>query len=315
MKLRSIEAFCAAVEEKSISAAARRMYLTQPTVSERLAELERETQVPLLQRSRRGVQLTAEGAVFYEQARKVLDEVKALRSTVQNLRDEGDTKLRFAACVTVGERLLPEWLWQFKKRTPKVVPMVLMGNDQAVLNIVRSGETPIGIVASDENHDGFESTTVVDDELVVVVAPSHPWAHKRISPEELSSKPFISREQGSTIRSVIEQTLKSMGDISLNVQMELGSITAVKEAIESGLGFSILSRADVQRKLEAGTLVQVEGLSIPWSFKLIRHPSAPLSTVEKDFYEFVLSMRKQARTGKLEGVAQLPTRSVFDTAV
>ncbi len=94
-----------------------------------------------------------------------------------------------------------------------------------------------------------------------------------------------------------------MGDIPLNVQMELGSTTAVKEAIESGLGFSILSRTDVQRKLEAGVLVQVEGLSIPWSFKLIRHRSAPLSMVEKDFYEFVLSMREQQKVGKLEGVA------------
>ncbi len=303
MKLRSIESFCAAVEEKSISAAARRMYLTQPTVSERLAELERETQLPLLERSRRGVQLTAEGTAFYEQARKVLDEMKALRSTVRNLRNEGDTRLRFAACVTVGERLLPDWLWQFKNHTPKVVPMVLMGNDEAILSVVRSGEMPIGIVASDKNDDDFESTTVLEDELVVVVAPNHPWARRRISLEDLPDKPFISREQGSAIRSVVERTLKEMGDIPLNVQMELGSTTAVKEAIESGLGFSILSRTDVQRKLEAGVLVQVEGLSIPWSFKLIRHRSAPLSMVEKDFYEFVLSMREQQKVGKLEGVA------------
>ncbi len=293
MKLRSIEAFCVAVEEKSISAAARRMYLTQPTISERLAELERETQVPLLLRSRHGVQLTNEGATFYEQARKVLDEVQALHSTVQGLRDEGDMKLRFAACTTVGERLLPEWLWQFKEQRPNVVPMVLMGNDPAVLSGIKSGEMPIGIVACDEDCHGFESTALIDDELVIVVGPTHPWARRRISPEDLSSGSFIAREHDSTIRAVVEQTLKDMGDISLDVQMELNSNTAVKEAIESGLGFSILSRADVKHKLEAGTLVQVEGLSIPWSFKLIRHPSASLSRIEKDFYEFILSMRKQ----------------------
>lgn len=300
MKLRSIEAFCAAVEEKSISAAARRMYLTQPTVSERLAELERETQVPLLRRSRHGVELTGEGAAFYEQARKVLDEVKVLHSTVQDLRDEGDLRLRFAACVTVGERLLPEWLWRFKKQTPNVVPMVLMGNDPVVLAVIKSGEMPIGIVACDEGCEDFESTALVDDELVVVVAPTHPWARRRVSPEDLSGGSFIAREHGSAIRTIIEQTLKDIGDISLDVQMELGSNTAVKEAIESGLGFSILSRADVKRKLEAGRLVQVEGLSIPWNFKLIRHPSASLSRVEKDFYEFILSMRNQEDTGPVK---------------
>lgn len=278
------------------------MYLTQPTVSERLAELERETQVPLLLRSRHGVQLTSEGAAFYEQARKVLDEVKVLHTIGQRLRGEGDTKLRFAACVTVGERWLPEWLWQFKKQTPDVVPMVLMGNDPAVLAVVKSGEVPIGIVACDEDYDDFESTTLVEDELVVVVAPTHPWAWQRISPEDLSSEPFISREHGSTIRTVIEQTLKDMGVIALDIQMELGSNTAVKETIESGLGFSILSRADVAQKLEAGTLVQVEGLSIPWNFKLIRHPSASLNKVEKDFYEFILSMCKQEDTESVKAL-------------
>lgn len=129
MKLRSIEAFCAAVEEKSISAAARRMYLSQPSVSERLAELERETRISLLERSRYGVQLTTEGTAFYKQARKALNEVEALNSVVQNLQDKRDIKLRFAACMTVGERLLPEWLWKFKKQIPDIVPMVFMGND------------------------------------------------------------------------------------------------------------------------------------------------------------------------------------------
>ncbi len=296
MKLRSIEAFCAAVEEKSISAAARRMYLTQPTVSERLAELERETRVPLLRRSRHGVQLTGEGAAFYEQAQKVLDEMKVLHHRVQDLRGIGDTKLRFAACVMVGERLLPEWLGRFKKQTPNVVPIVLMGNDSAVLAALRSGDTPIGIVACDGNRDGFESTTVVDDELVLVVAPTHPWARRRVSLEDLPSEPFIAREHGSTIRTVVEQTLKDMGNIALDIQMELNSNTAVKKATESGLGFSLLSRADVRRKLEAGTLVQVEGLSIPWSFKLIRCPSTSLTEVEKSFYKFILGMRKQEDT-------------------
>ena len=74
----------------------------------------------------------------------------------------------------------------------------------------------------------------------------------------------------------------------MDVEMELGSTTAVKKAIESGQGFSILSRADVQRKLETGALVEVKGFSVPWSFKLIRHPTAPLSIAEKRFHEFLV---------------------------
>jgi DNA-binding transcriptional LysR family regulator len=81
LKLKSLEAFCSAVEERSISAAARKMYLSQPSVSERLAELEHEAGVPLLRRSRLGVEVTLEGAAFYERASKLLREVHALEQT------------------------------------------------------------------------------------------------------------------------------------------------------------------------------------------------------------------------------------------
>lgn len=294
VKLKSLEAFCVAVEEKSISAAARQIYLSQPRVSERLAELERVVGLSLLQRSRHGVQPTVEGEIFYKQARKVLNEVDALRSVVQNLQDKRDRKLRFASCMTVGERLLPEWLWRFKKDMPEIVPMVFMGNDPQVLSLVKSGDAPIGIVASDECYDCFESTPILYDELVVAVAPTHPWSRRRcITPKDLATEPFIAREEGSAIRNLIEQTLKNQDEeIVLDVQMELGSITAIKEVVEEGWAFSIFSRADIQRKLEAGTLVEVEGFSIPWSFKLIRHSSATLSLAEQRFYDFLIEMHK-----------------------
>lgn len=87
VKFRSLEAFCAAVEEGSISGAARRMYLSQPSVSERLAELEREAGVPLLIRSQRGVSPTTRGEWLYTMARHVLDEVGEIEVTLRGFRD------------------------------------------------------------------------------------------------------------------------------------------------------------------------------------------------------------------------------------
>lgn len=311
MKLRSLEAFCTAIEEKSISAAARRMYLSQPSVSERLAELEREAGVSLLKRSRLGVDLTLEGATLYEQARKVLEEVRALESTIHNLRNRDDMKLRFASCVTVGDRLLPECLWSFRDRMPEVVPMVLMGNDPEVLSTVKSGEAPMGIVAGDECYDYFRCTPLIDDELVVAVAPRHPWAQRHIIPEDLPNEPFIAREKGSAIRELTEQTLEDMGGIKLDIQMELGSTTAIKEVVEEGWAFSIFSRADIQRKLDAGLLVEVEGFSMSWSFKLIRHPSASLTFAEQRFYEFLLDMCKKGN-GPLHHTGGAPREKVLE---
>lgn len=293
MKLRSIEAFCAAVEEKRISAAARSMYLSQPSVSKRLSELEHETKVALLERSRSGVALTAEGEVFYRQARKVLNEVAVLRSIMQNLRDERNGRLRFAACMSVGEHLLPGWLRRFRQQMPESVPTISIGNDPRILNLVKSGEAPLGIVASDECYYDFESEAILHDELVVAVAPTHPWAHRHIGPEDLSRQAFISREKGSMIRALVERKLEEMDEnITLDVQMELGSITAIKRVVEEGWAFSIFSRSDLQSKLATGRMVEVKGFSIPCSFKLIRQPSAILNLAEQRFHEFLRNMHK-----------------------
>lgn len=269
------------------------MYLSQPSVSERLAELEREAGIPLLRRSRLGVEVTLEGAAFYERASKLLREVRALEQTLHTLRNKDDMKLRFAACVPVGERLMPEYLWNFKKKMSDVAPMLITGNDREVMDAVKSGRAPLGIMAGDECFDHFEECTpIIEDELIVAVAPEHPWArHHHISPEELSSEPYISREDGSKIKALIENTLADMGVTKLDIQMEIGSTTAIKEVVEEGWAFSIFSRTDIQRKLGSGTLVEVEGFSIPWSFKLVRSSSVDLTIAEQRFYEFLLEKR------------------------
>lgn len=294
MRFKSLEAFCAAVEEKTISGAARRLYLSQPSVSERLAVLEREAGVELLKRSRRGVELTQHGAVVYEQATKLLEEARTLENTLGALNKENDAKVRFAACITVGERILPQLLWRFKKQMPEAVPMVFMGNDPEVLSAVNSGEMSIGIVTSEECREPFECTPFLDDELVVAVAPGHPWAGDSISPEDLSEEPFISREEGSAIKAVAEQTLEELGQVHLDIHMELASTTAIKEIVEEGWAFSIFSRADIQRKLHSGALVEVPGFSLPWSFALIRRRSAVLSCAEELFYNFLVETEKPA---------------------
>lgn len=297
MKLRSLEAFCAAVEEGTISGAARRMYLSQPSVSERLAELEREARVPLLKRSRRGVEPTEQGALLYEHARRALDEIRALDRVLRSLRDKHDMRLRFAASSTLGEHLLPEWLKDFGRRMPGTASELFIGNTREVVEMVDRGEMAFGVIEGEEHRSTVESFPLLDDELVVVVAPRHRWARQPVDVEDLSKEPFISREKGSGTRQVIESALEEKG-ISLNVQMEIGSTSAIKEAIEASLGYSILSRETIRLELEVGHLVVAEGFVIPRRFSLVRHPSAPMSFAEQAFYDYLLGVRDRFGMGR-----------------
>lgn len=290
MKLRSLEAFCAAVEEGTISGAARKMYLSQPSVSDRLTELESEARVPLLERSRQGVRPTEQGAVLYEHARRVLDDIRGLERVLHGLRDKRDMRLRFAASSTLGEHLLPEWLQDFGRRMPGMISDLFVGNTREVVEMVGRGEVAFGVIEGEDGRGMVETLPLLDDELVVVVAPGHRWACRRVGAEDLSEEPFISREKGSGTRQVIEGALEEMS-VSLDVRMEIGSTSAIKEAIEAGLGFSILSRETIRLELESGHLAVAEGFVIPRRFSIVRHPSAAMSLVEQAFYDYLLGVR------------------------
>jgi len=289
MKLRSLQAFCAAVEEGSVSGAAQRMYLSQPSVSERLAELEREARVPLLKRSRRGVEPTEHGRLLYEQARRALDEVEGVEEVLHTLRGRRDSRLYVAASSTLGEHLFPAWLRGFREREPGVLPELFVGNTREVLSLVGRGTVAFGVIEGGEVRGTFESVPLLEDELVVVVAPGHPWVREGVEAGKLGSEPFISREKGSGTREVIERAVSEMG-IVLDVRMELGSTGAIKEAIEAGLGFSLLSRETIRLEIEAGHLAVAEGFSIPRRFTMIRNPSAELNPTERKFFEYLLGI-------------------------
>jgi DNA-binding transcriptional LysR family regulator len=101
--------------------------------------------VPLLKRSRQGVRPTEQGAVLYEHARRVLDDIRALEGVLHGLRDKRDMRLRFAASSTLGEHLIPEWLGDFERRTPGTISDLFVGNTCEVVEMIGKGEITFGV--------------------------------------------------------------------------------------------------------------------------------------------------------------------------
>lgn len=288
MKLRSLQAFCAAVEEGSISGAARRMYLSQPSVSERISDLEREAGTRLLTRSRRGVEPTEVGRTLYEHARRVLDEAASLEGLMQGIRHSRERSLRVAASSTLGEHVLPGWLRSFAAESSEASPEVFVGNTREVVSLVKSEAVAFGIVEGREGFGSLDSTVLMADELVVVVRPDHRWSGRGVDAEDLASEPFISREKGSGTREVVERALAELG-VSLKVSYEISSTSAIKESIEAGLGFSILSRETIHLELETHHLATAREPRIARNLVLIRNPASKLNTMEEHFLSYLMS--------------------------
>ncbi|GGM36190.1 LysR family transcriptional regulator [Longimycelium tulufanense] len=243
----------------SIGRAATELGTTQPAASKRMASLERQLRLVLVDRTRRGSRLTPAGQVVSDWARKVLDEVDGLLTGAEALRSERDAELRVAASLTVAEHLAPGWIGQLRRAEPGLYVGLQVTNSTAVLELVRSGEVDLGFVESPNLPADLSYRRVAADRLAVVVPPGHPWARRRrpVRMVELAATPLVVREPGSGTRETLEKALARAGGGPAQPLLELGSTTAVRSAVVAGVGPAVLSVLAVGADLADGRLVEV----------------------------------------------------------
>ncbi|MFI6031412.1 LysR family transcriptional regulator [Amycolatopsis magusensis] len=258
--LTSYDLLLSVAELGSIGRAARAHGMSQPAASVRLRQLESQAGAPLLERGARGARLTTEGQLVASWAQPVLDAASDLETGIAALRADRDSHVRIAASLTVAEYLLPRWLIALKAVDPGTVVALTSGNSADVAAQVLAGEVELGFVESPDIPEGLQAKEVARDELVLVVAPSHPWATRRRRPRaaELAATPLVSREPGSGTRQALERALRAHVDGALaEPALEVSSTTAIKAAAVGGIGPAVLSAYAVAPELAAGTLVRL----------------------------------------------------------
>jgi molybdate transport repressor ModE-like protein len=242
----------------SLGRAAKELGISQPAASGRLRALETRLGVALVRRSPRGSTLTDEGALVSEWARRVLEAAEAFDAGARALRGRRDSRLRVAASMTVAEYLLPGWLIVLHERLPGTAVSLAAGNSAEVARQVLSGQADLGFVEGLDVAAGLDAAVIGHDRLLVVTAPSHPWARRRVPlpVAELAATPLILRERGSGTRQVLDAALADHGGPALPL-LELSSTTAVKAATASGAGPAVLSELALADELAAGRLTPI----------------------------------------------------------
>ena len=250
----------------SIGRAAAAHQLSQPAVSARLRQLERQVGARLLERGARGARLTTVGELVAGWAQPALERAADLEEGIAALRRDRHTHLRVAASLTVAEYLLPTWLIALRSVDPDTMTALSTGNSAEVAAQILAGEAEIGFVEGPKVSGGVHAREVARDELAVVVAPSHTWARRRrVRAAELVRTPLVSREPGSGTREAWEQAVREQLDADLAAPiLEVSSTTAIKAAVMGGIGPAVLSVRAVTAELTAGTLVRlaVPGLDL-----------------------------------------------------
>lgn len=262
-ELGALELLIAVARHGSMGGAARELGISQPAASSRIRSVERQLGVSLFDRSPSGSRLTGAGALVTDWARRIMEAAEAFDAGAQALRDRRDSRLRVAASMTIAEYLLPGWLIALRTARPDTAVSLLAGNSGAVAARLIGGEADLGFVEGLAVPAGLDGTVIGRDRLVVVAAPTHPWSGRRtaLTPAELAAAPLILREEGSGTRQVLDAALASYGGLAEPL-LELSSTTAVKAAVVSGAGPSVLSELAVVEELASRRLTEVAVLEI-----------------------------------------------------
>jgi LysR family transcriptional regulator, transcriptional activator of the cysJI operon len=298
MDTRQLATFVAVVERRSFSRAAEQLGLTQPAVSLQIRSLEKRFGRQLLDRSGRSVEPTEAGRRLYRRAQRLLALEEQL---VEEVVAETDGELRgtveIGASTGPGGGVVPLLLCEFQLRNPEVEISLSVFDTQRVVELVADRELELGVVGAARRHRSVVFDPLFRDEVVLVCAPGHRFAGKKLSLEQLRDEPLIVMQEGAGVRQVIEDELRQAGVRlrDFDVRLELGLQESVKSAVAAGYGVSFISRSAVEAELAAGTLAaaQVEGVEPSREISLVRSSGRPLTHAAEAFVAFA---RERLRT-------------------
>ena len=294
MEFRQLEAFVNAVKYKSFSKAADATFLTQPTISTHVSNLEAELGVRLLNRKGREISLTPQGQEFYGYAVELLNTRERALNQIHNSVKELEGILEIQTSTIPGHYYLPMLLDEFHKRHPGIRFYVEQTDSRTVNDnlLVQRGE--IGFTGYKGN-TGLTYEPLFYDEMVLIT-PDHEKYRPYKNGEELSvnffiHEPFVMREDGSGTKQEMEKALVDGKAVFKNVSViaRMTNMAAVKQVVSRGLGVSIVSEQVVKETAESEKIryFKIKGLEKKRCFYMAYNKSAILSPVAEAFLQFV----------------------------
>ncbi|GKT12150.1 MAG: LysR family transcriptional regulator, transcriptional activator of the cysJI operon [Thiomicrorhabdus sp.] len=254
---RRLQVFHTVAKVMSFTKAAETLHMTQPAVTFQVKQLEDFFNTRLFDRTHNKITLTEAGKVVYDYSDQILDLYEKMNSDVRELTGEVTGTLVVGASTTIAEYMLPSLLGAFKKQFDDVNIRLQVGNTDAIVSMVENNMIDLGLVEAPVYNKNLEVDICRIDEMQLICPKEHPLAKRnKVTIEEIRKFGYVSREEGSGSRSVIDNYIREQGlsYSDLNVVMELGSPESVKMAVESDVGIAIVSRTTLSKELQLDTL-------------------------------------------------------------
>jgi LysR family transcriptional regulator, hydrogen peroxide-inducible genes activator len=241
MTLTELRYVVALAQERHFGRAARKCFVTQPTLSLALAKLEEELGVKLFERNKNEVLVSGRGQQIVEQARRVLDEVGKIQHLARGGKDQLSGALRLGVIPTIGPYLLPDLVPILRKRAPDM-PLIIEENLTGNLApMLREGELDVVIIALPFALPGVKTQVVYEEPFSVVVPEGHRWQQRKgVKPSELSEENLLVLNNGHCFRDQVLEACPGQSNTAMPEGRAGSSLETIRNMVASGLGVSVL---------------------------------------------------------------------------
>ncbi|ALA25007.1 LysR family transcriptional regulator [Piscirickettsia salmonis] len=282
--LRQLEIFVAISQHGHVTQAANSLYLSQSAVSMALAELERQLGKTLFDRAHKNLQLTNEGRLLLDKAVSLMQQA---REVEQLFESDVQGELVVGASSTVGNYMLAGLMSEYLQKYPQLRLRLEISNTRRSQEKLLDYQFDCAFVEGEVTHADIKRQLWCMDEMLLIVAPTHPLAYKGlVEASDLSNAVWVLREQGSGTREFFNRRV--LPELTYaQVCLELSDSTAIAQSVETGVGVSCLSRHVVECALREKRLAKLPyERKLERAFYLLIHKKKHIPALVHHFIDF-----------------------------
>ena len=288
--LRQLRTFVAVAEHRKMSEAAKHLYVSQPTISQIVSDLEKEYGTALFERQAKELQITPAGELLLENAKKIIAIHETLEQSMKTLSSK--RQLRIGATMTVGANIMGKIVQNFEKLHPDIETYVTVHNTEHIEKMLLHNELDIAVVEGVIEHEEILVQPAFDDNLCIICGKEHPFSGRElITAEELHNEGFILREKRSGTRALFEHLMR-IHHVPYKVKWECNSVAAITDAVSRNIGLGFVSTRSIPRRISGGSLYvcPIPNMNMKRFFYLCQLKYRMVTSQMQDFINYINSL-------------------------
>ncbi len=301
-----LRVFHQAAKNMSFTEAAKELFITQPAVTAHIRLFEDYSNLKLFQKRGRKIFLTDEGKALYEYTRRIFDYEKEIENLIDDLKKLKRGILRLGTSKSYARYHMYLLVTKFRRVYPHIKINLDEGSSLDIIHSLLDLKNEMAVIAKVEDNPDVCFLPFSREEVVLILAPKHPLATKRlISPSDLAKEPLITKERGSGTRKLVNEFFKEHG-ISPEILMETSNAEFIKQVVQRGDGVAFIVKEAAAVELQEKKLVTVpiKGQKIFLDVSIAYLKNQHLSPPAQAFLEILLKLSPKEKNPK-QGISSI----------